>query len=92
MGCKPFALDVETAFLHGSLEEEVYMRISEGYDPEELRGEKRVLILKKSIYGLVQAARQWWKRFNSEIVKLGFQFNHESLRVFYQEGFLIHLL
>jgi hypothetical protein len=70
-GCKAFALDVETAFLHGSLEEEIYMRIPEGYDPEELRGEKRVLIL-----SLVQAARQWWKRFNSEIVKLGFQSNH----------------
>jgi hypothetical protein len=45
-GCKAFALDIETNFLHGSLEEEIYMRIPEGYDPEELRDEKGVLFWK----------------------------------------------
>jgi hypothetical protein len=40
------ALDFESAFLHGSLEEDIYMRIPDGYDPEEIRREKRVLILK----------------------------------------------
>jgi hypothetical protein len=45
----------------------------------------RVLRLKKSIYGLVQAARQWWKRFNQEIVKLGFQSNHVDPGLFHKE-------
>jgi hypothetical protein len=85
-GCKGFALDVETAFLHGILDEEIYMKIPEGYDPEELRGEKRILILKKSIYGLVQAARKWWKSLNSEIMNLGFQSNHVDPCLFFKEN------
>jgi hypothetical protein len=83
--CKAFALDVETAFLHGELEEEIFMRLPEGYDPTEKRGDKRVLRLKKSIYGLVQAARQWWKRFNQEIVRLGFQSNHVDPCLLFKE-------
>jgi hypothetical protein len=34
-GYKAFALDFEIAFLHGSVEEEIYTRMPEGYDPEE---------------------------------------------------------
>ena len=43
-------LDVKTAFLHGDLEEEIYMEKPEGY---EVKGkEKLVRRLKKSLYGL----------------------------------------
>jgi hydrogenase maturation factor HypE len=55
-------VDVETAFLYGKLEENIYMKIPRGY--KEVIGddsEGDVLELKKSLYGLVQAARQWWK-------------------------------
>jgi hypothetical protein len=41
--------------------------------------------LKKAIYGLVQAARKWWKRFNEEVVRLGFQFNHVDPCLFFKE-------
>jgi Reverse transcriptase (RNA-dependent DNA polymerase) len=30
------------------------------------------LLLEKALYGLVQAARQWWKRMNDFMKKLGF--------------------
>ena len=49
-------IDVRTAFLYGDLEEEIYMRIPIGMDISE----EYCLLLKKSIYGLVQAARQWY--------------------------------
>ena len=68
-------MDVETAFLYGNLDEEAYMQIPSGHqEVVELIDEKYwCLELKKSIYGLVQAARQWWKRLVEVLKELGFQ-------------------
>ena len=56
-------LDVKTAFLHGDLEEEIYITQPEGY---KVAGkEDWVCKLKKSLYGLKQSPRQWYKRFDS---------------------------
>jgi len=48
-------LDVKTEFLHGDLEEEIYMEQPEGF--VELEKEHLVCRLKKSLYGLKQAPR-----------------------------------
>ena len=63
-------VDVETAFLEGILEEEVFMDIPEGYKEEA--GPNKCLQLQKSIYGLVQAARQYYKKFIGILRKIGF--------------------
>ena len=57
-------VDIETAFLYGELEEEIYMKIPEGLRIYEQKNydDEACLILKKSIYGLVQAARQFHKK------------------------------
>ena len=61
-GCDLEIVDVETAFLYGDLDEEIYMKIPPGfakYLGTEVEKEE-CLILLKSIYGLVQAARQFF--------------------------------
>ena len=56
-------LDVKTAFLHGELEEDIYMQQLEGF---VVSGKKDYVCLpKKSLYGLKQSPRQWYKRFDS---------------------------
>ncbi|KAG8474748.1 hypothetical protein CXB51_031715 [Gossypium anomalum] len=60
-------LDVKTAFLHGELEEDIYMQQPEGFTV--FRKEDYVCLLKKSLYGLKQSPRQWYKRFNMRSAK-----------------------
>ncbi|KAL2225518.1 UNVERIFIED_CONTAM: Retrovirus-related Pol polyprotein from transposon RE1 [Sesamum indicum] len=61
-------LDVNNAFLHGKLEETIYMTPPEGYEVEK----GMVCKLKKSLYGLKQASRQWNSEFTERIKGLGF--------------------
>ncbi|KAL4354134.1 hypothetical protein GQ457_06G003750 [Hibiscus cannabinus] len=63
-------MDVKTAFLNGDLEEEVYMKQPEGFSSSD--GENLVCKLKKSIYGLKQASRQWYLKFHEVISSFGF--------------------
>ncbi|GJZ50843.1 retrotransposon protein, putative, ty1-copia subclass [Tanacetum coccineum] len=69
-------MDVKTSFLNGYLSEEVYMEQLEGFVNPKYP--KRVCKLKRSIYGLKQASRQWNKRFDDEIKKFGFTQNPDE--------------
>ena len=63
-------MDVKTAFLNGDLNEEVYMMQPEGFMVND--SGKLVCRLKKSIYGLKQASRQWYLKFHSVVASYGF--------------------
>ncbi|GMP36789.1 hypothetical protein CsSME_00008798 [Camellia sinensis var. sinensis] len=66
-------MDVKTAFLNGDLHEVVYMDQPEGFQDESK--ENMVCRLKKSIYGLKQASRQWYLKFHEVLTKFDFKDN-----------------
>jgi hypothetical protein len=69
-------MDVNTAFLNGELEEDVYMKQSKGF---VVNGKEHMgCRLKKSIYGLKQASRQWNLKFDETIERFGFEPNIED--------------
>ena len=51
-------MNVKTTFLHGELEEKIYMKQPEGSIQEDK--ENKVCLLKKSLYGFKQSLRQWY--------------------------------
>ena len=63
-------VDVETAFLCGELEEEIFMKVPEGINlvTGTTFGDDDALKLEHSIYGLVHAARQFFLK-NSEYTR-----------------------
>ncbi|KAE8728454.1 FACT complex subunit SPT16-like [Hibiscus syriacus] len=86
-------LDVKTAFLHGDLEEEIYMRQPEGF----IEADKKNLVcrLKNSLYGLKQTPRQWYKKFDSFMSSNGFircQADHCCYIKRFDNSFIILLL
>ena len=69
-------MDVKTAFLNGELDEEIYM--DQPLYFESKGQERKVCKLKRSIYGLKQASRQWNIKFHHAVLKDGFKMMEEN--------------
>jgi len=93
MNLKIEQLDVKTSFLHGDLEEEIYMEHLEGSKVKDK--ENLVCKLRKSLYGLKQTPRQWYKKFETFMDEQGYSKMTEDNCVFikrFDSDFIILLL
>ena len=66
-------MDVKTAFLNGDIDETIYMVQPENFVSGDTK--RMVCKLKKSVYGLKQASRQWYYKFHQVIISSGFEMN-----------------
>jgi histone deacetylase 1/2 len=74
-------LDVQNAFLHGLLEEEVFMHQPPGY--KDSKHPNYVCKLEKAIYGLKQAPRAWYARLCKKLIQLNFTPSKGDTSLFY---------
>lgn len=62
-------MDVETAFLQGEINENIYMTQPEGFTDDT----GRVCKLNKAIYGLKQTGRQWNIKLDMKLLEFGLE-------------------
>ncbi|CAM8951062.1 unnamed protein product [Rhodiola kirilowii] len=74
-------MDVKTAFLNGSLDETIFMKQPKGFIDNK-HPDFVCYLEKKSIYGLKQSSRQWNKKFDACMTRLGFYIEASMIIVF----------
>jgi hypothetical protein len=57
-------------FLHGSLEEDIYMRQPPGFEDKSMPN--YVCKLDNTVYGLKQAPRAWYSKLSTNLCEFGF--------------------
>ncbi|KAI3685611.1 hypothetical protein L6452_34862 [Arctium lappa] len=70
-GFKVYQMDVKSAFLHGKLNEEVYVQQPPGFESTEYPN--HVYYLDKALYGLKQAPRAWYETLSTFLINNGFE-------------------
>ena len=86
-------LDVKKTLLHGNLEERFYMEQPMGFVKKG--NENLVCLLEKSLYGLKQSPRQWYKHFDDFTLKIRFHGSNFDHCVYFRKvrkGTFIYLL
>jgi hypothetical protein len=77
-------MDVKNAFLHGNLEEEVYMKLPLGHP--QASDPTLMCRLHKSLYGLKQSLRAWHAQLSVVLEELGFKRSNVDSSLFVHLG------
>ena len=77
-------LDIKNVFLHGDLQEEVYMKQPPGFVAKGEIG--RVCRLRKSLYGLKQSPRAWFDKFSQAVEEFDMQKSKSNHSLFYRNS------
>ena len=77
-------MDVVTAYLYGSLDSDIYMKVPDGIQIPNPNANRNMYCvkLKKSLYGLKQSERMWYNRLSEFLVKKGYTNNDDYPCVF----------
>ncbi|KAL8156462.1 hypothetical protein AgCh_001527 [Apium graveolens] len=86
-------MDVMTAYLYGSLDSDIYMKISEGLNIEDTKPRHLYSVkLQRSFYGLKQSGRMWYNIFSEYLLNDGYVNNQVCPCIFIKRsstGFVI---
>ena len=58
------------AYVNNDLNQEIYMELPEGFKNES----EKVCLLKRSLYGLKQSERQWFRKFTEKLKQMNFKY------------------
>ena len=67
-------MDVVTAYLYGSLDSEIYMKVPEGISIPDNKANRNMYCIKlqKSLYGLKQSGRMWYNHLSEFLISIGY--------------------
>lgn len=85
-------MDVSNAFLHGTIQENVYLKQPQGYVSAQFP--THVCKLHKALYGLKQAPPAWYDMLSKRLIQQGFQNSlaDSSLFIFTQNQDLVYVM
>uniref|UniRef100_A0A2N9HTS2 Reverse transcriptase Ty1/copia-type domain-containing protein n=1 Tax=Fagus sylvatica TaxID=28930 RepID=A0A2N9HTS2_FAGSY len=85
-------IDIQNAFLHGDLSEEVFMSQPPGYSHPQFPN--HICKLEKALYGLKQAPRAWFSKLSTKLLALGFTGSRSdsSLFIYMGSSFVMYVL
>nr|KYP49843.1 Copia protein [Cajanus cajan] len=81
-------MDIHNVFLHGDLDEEVYMKLPPSFKSHDLT---KVCKLRNSLYGLKQAPRYWFGKLKNALQQYGFTQSYSDYSLFTLHHDELHL-
>ena len=81
-------MDVVTAYLYGSLDSDIYMKVPEGMKLPNPKANRNMYCVKlqKSLYGLKQSGRMWYNRLSIFLLQKGYSNNNDCPCVFIKKS------